>query len=92
MLQEDGNLVIYTTVSPIRAIWAADTRGKGGIKLCMQLDGNLVLYTATMSPVWSSNTFYPEAYAEMQYDGQLAVWQNGISRYVSGTTAACVSP
>lgn len=91
MLQGDGNLVVYTTSSPVRSIWSAGTQGRGGVRLCMQNDGNLVLYRANNTAVWSTGTMYPGAYAEMQFDGQLAIWQNGISRYASGPQASCVT-
>lgn len=88
ILQNDGNLVIYTAND--QAIWDAGTRGKGGVQLCMQGDGNLVLYTAAFNPVWSTGTFFSGAFAELQPDGQLAIWQSGIARYVSGKTADCI--
>lgn len=91
ILQDDGNLVVYTTVNPIQAIWATNTRGKGGVQLCMQFDGNLVLYTADKVAIWSTSTYYPGAYAEMQSDGQLAIWHNGIVRYSTGISAKCLT-
>lgn len=84
-------MVIYTTANPIKAIWASNTQGMGGVKLCMQTDGNLVLYTASNSPIWNTATFFAGATVELQYDGQLAVWKNGVGRYATGNVASCVT-
>lgn len=86
-------MVVYTTVSPIRAIWATQTDKKGAVKACMQTDGNFVLYTANNVAVWETRTQNNQgAYLEMQYDGQMAIWRNGKGIFASGVTAPCVRP
>lgn len=93
VFQHDGNLVVYTTVPPIRHIWHTETHGKGANRACMQTDGNFVLYTASNSYVFHTNThMWPGAYAEMQWDGQFSIYRDGVNRYHSGPIAGCVSP
>lgn len=59
----------------------------------MQPDGNFVLYTASSSVVWATDSANsPRAYLEMQDDGQVVVWFNGIKKFSSGVTAECVKP
>jgi hypothetical protein len=53
VLQNDGNLVLYT---PYRVAWASNTAGSGANRMIMQPDGNLVLYTQAGRAVWASNT------------------------------------
>lgn len=52
VLQQDGNLVLYSTTG--QATWASGTNN--GKKLQLQNDGNLVLYDVNNQPVWSSAT------------------------------------
>jgi hypothetical protein len=92
VLQDDGNLVIYTAT----AIWSAASRDdhllSGDVlepgwsvfsidpeayRLTMQTDGNLVLYDAAGHPLWNSRTErHPGAYASMQTDGNLVVYSS----------------
>lgn len=93
VFQHDGNLVVYTTVAPIRYIWHTETHGKGANRACMQHDGNFVLYKPDNSHVFHTHTYmWPGAYAEMQWDGQFSIWRDGVNRYHSGPIAACNSP
>jgi hypothetical protein len=57
IMQNDGNLVLYSTFAGrTRVCWASGTNGRGGIFVEYQQDGNLVIYNASMRPVWASNT------------------------------------
>jgi len=70
--KEDGNLVLY---KDNRALWDANTQGRGGVRLDMQPDGNLVLYDANRAPVWYSATDgHPGAFFQMQDDGNAVVY------------------
>ena len=80
-LQEDGNLVIYSSShhDPSNAIWSTGTHGKGQGPhvLRMQADGNLVLYDAHGKPTWASDTYQKGAHGHflcMQEDGNLVVY------------------
>ncbi|HET8979766.1 MAG TPA: hypothetical protein VFN87_16520 [Solirubrobacteraceae bacterium] len=90
VLQDDGNLVIYTD----KAIWAAGSRvnrlnggdvlrpgwsiysiGPEDYRLTMGTGGRLVLYDAAGRDLWNTPTFHhPGAYAAMQTDGNLVVY------------------
>jgi hypothetical protein len=52
VMQEDGNLVIYLSNSPL---WATKTEGNPGSHLKVQDDGNVVIYKGS-SPIWSTAT------------------------------------
>jgi nucleoid-associated protein YgaU len=52
VLQEDGNLVLYTGE---QSVWATGTNGQSVQRAEVQDDGNFVLYTAD-KPVWASQT------------------------------------
>jgi len=56
IMQEDGNLVIYSPPGPPgHALWASNTPGIGqGAYLVMQSDGDLVIYSSTGTAVWRS--------------------------------------
>lgn len=89
----DGVLALYTTADPIRSHWSTKTAGKGVDKACMQTDGNFVLYTSDGQPVWSTGTEgNPGAYMEVQFDGQMAIWKDGKSLWVSGSVTTCNPP
>ncbi len=49
----------------------------GVYKLVMQTDGNLVQYDGNWSPIWSSGTYSPGAYAVMQQDGNFVIYNGG---------------
>ncbi|XP_073344783.1 B-type lectin plumieribetin-like [Pagrus major] len=53
VFQDDGNFVLYDDG---RAVWASDTSGSDGFRLCMQPDCNLVIYDRTSDPKWATNT------------------------------------
>ena len=89
-LQGDGNLVLRDPAA--KAIWAAATNGKGGVRLVVQSDGNMVLYTSAGKAVWATGTVGSGSkYLILQNDGNLvlatatgkAVWSTGTS---DGTT------
>uniref|UniRef100_A0AAQ4R5F4 Bulb-type lectin domain-containing protein n=1 Tax=Gasterosteus aculeatus aculeatus TaxID=481459 RepID=A0AAQ4R5F4_GASAC len=52
VFQEDTNFVIYGT----KPVWASDTYGLDGIRLCLQDDCNLVMYNQRHQILWSTNS------------------------------------
>lgn len=52
VLQDDGNLVIYTTAGV--PVWASGTSSSEPVRLVLQDDANLVLYTASGRPLWAT--------------------------------------
>ena len=69
--QQDGNVVIYVSGSPI---WSTNTVGAKTSALVMQTDGNLVLYDTNTVPLWASGTTgHPDAYAALSGVGALAI-------------------
>ena len=52
-MQNDGNFVLYSRDGT--ALWASESKGKGGVRVDMQDDGNLVIYNSKNQPVWSTN-------------------------------------
>jgi hypothetical protein len=83
VMQNDGNLVLYQSGTPL---WATGTNGMGGYDAVMQNDGNLVVYTQSGTPLWASNTVGDSgAWLDLQDDGDLVIYQNGIARWSSGT-------
>ncbi|XP_056290408.1 B-type lectin plumieribetin-like [Pseudoliparis swirei] len=52
MFQEDGNFVLYGW-SPL---WASDTCGSDGVRVCMQADCNLVMYNQQSEARWHTNS------------------------------------
>lgn len=82
VMQDDGNLVIY---SPNRPIWASNTRGSGADTLVMQTDSNLVIY-APGRPVWAIGTVGAGGKRlVMQNDGNLVIYANDRSIWASNT-------
>jgi len=82
-LQDDGNLVIYSTQG---AIWSSHTNGKSVAYLVMQTDGNLVLYSTDGRPIWASGTAGKgPSSLDMQTDGNLVIYANGRATWSSGT-------
>lgn len=53
VMQEDGNLVLYSLGRPV---WASGTDGKTVDGVIMQDDGNLVIYAPGGQPVWATGT------------------------------------
>jgi hypothetical protein len=56
-MQNDGNLLLYSSTHNVR--WSSDTykKGVGPFRLAMQNDGNLVLYDSKSTPTWCSDTW-----------------------------------
>ena len=86
-MQNDGNLVLYTSENEI--LWASNTRGNGTppYKLQMQRDNGLVVYDKDNHAVWSTLTTHQHmlhsvadgawllgAYAKLQDDGRFVVY------------------
>jgi len=71
IMQDDGNLVIY---SKKKALWASNTAGNPGARLTMQNDGNLVIYSKDGRALWASDTYgNPGATKTMKSDGNLVI-------------------
>lgn len=51
-MQGDGNFVVYRN-NGLVPVWASNTVGQNGARLCMQADGTLVMYR-NGSPVWAN--------------------------------------
>lgn len=72
ILQSDGNLVLYSSGTPI---WASGTHGQNVSRLTMQSDGNLVLYATNGTPIWNSQTMgNPGTFLAIQSDGNLVLY------------------
>ena len=54
VLQEDGNLVLYTAGQ--EPVWATGTDGQEVATATMQEDGNFVLYAPGGEAIWASGT------------------------------------
>lgn len=85
ILQEDGNLVIYTNG---RAIWSSGTAGRAVSYAIMQNDGNFVIY-GYPSAVWDTDTVGTRnPVLIMQNDGNLVlygwryVWDSNTARII----------
>ena len=76
IMQQDGNLVLYKTVSRrFTPIWASNTYGRQVGQCTMQTDGNLVIYTPNHKPIWASNTYgHNGSYLEVQDDGNVVIY------------------
>lgn len=75
--QQDGNLVLY---SPNRALWSANTHGKGAKRVTLQADGNLVVYDGSGRAIWNTLTFgNGPSQLVVQQDGNLVLY-NGSGR------------
>jgi len=55
MQGSDGNLVLYEKDSHSKVLWASNTTGHPGARVCMQTDGDLVLYDDAHA-IWKSST------------------------------------
>jgi hypothetical protein len=87
LMQNDGNLVLYSQKRPT---WASGTAGNNVSQLIMQLDGNLVLYNTKGQPVWASGTVGqpddPGAWLILQTDGNLVIYSSsGTALWASNT-------
>jgi hypothetical protein len=76
IMQQDGNLVLYKTVSRSNvAIWSSRTNGQTVGECDMQTDGNLVIYTPNHKPIWASHTNgHNGSYLEVQDDGNAVIY------------------
>ena len=55
IMQDDANLVVYTSASV--AVWSSGTGGRGcGYYLAVQTDGNVVIYTTGGTAIWDTGT------------------------------------
>jgi hypothetical protein len=73
VLQQDGNLVLY---SPTRALWATHIYATRPY-LVAQSDGNLVLYNSAGQPIWHTQTSGQGAVQlKMQSDGNLVLYNS----------------
>ena len=88
VMQEDGNLVIYSVRGVRTPIWTSNTVGHAGAKAVFQDDGNFVVYAPDGKQVlWASNTAGNSgASAMLTDDGKLTigdpagaqpVWESG---------------
>jgi hypothetical protein len=77
MMQQDGNLVLYSHNQPI---WASYTQGHPGATVAMQADGNLVIYAADMRPLWATFTNgNPGSQVVLQNDGNLVIYRSNLT-------------
>ncbi len=88
VMQDDGNLVIYITGTPI-PIWSSRTHGNPSVAwAAMQADGNFVIYKSDGTPIWDTNTHGANdvAWLAMQDDGNLVIYRsNGQPIWASNT-------
>lgn len=74
LLQEDGNLVLY---SPRGAIWASGTDGRSVANLSLLANGNLVLHDNDGNAMWQSRTAGAGASRlVLQEDGNLVLYND----------------
>lgn len=72
LLQNNGNLVLYSTFKPV---WSTGTEGTSTSRLIMQDDGNLVLYNTSGEPLWNSGTHGNSgARLVLQTDGNMVIY------------------
>lgn len=72
VLQEDGNLVLY---SPTRALWASGTNGRRVDNLSLLANGNMVLHDNDGNIAWQSRTGgRGPSQLIMQADGNLVLY------------------
>jgi hypothetical protein len=77
-MQYDGNMVVYSTGTGSRALWASNTAGNPGAYLDMQTDGNLVVYKPgnPRKALWSSTTAgCPTCVFAVQEDGNTVIYE-----------------
>lgn len=76
VFQEDTNFVIYGT----KPVWASDTYGLDGIRLCLQDDCNLVMYNQRHQIIWSTNSQEPKCkmcHLQLTDEGKLVISRDG---------------
>ncbi|MDR1032766.1 MAG: hypothetical protein LBL84_01995 [Candidatus Nomurabacteria bacterium] len=75
LLQNDGNLVLYSASGT--ALWHTYTYGKGGGDVKLQNDGNLVIYTIARKALWHTSTYNQgTSRLKVQSDGNLVLYKN----------------
>ncbi len=73
VMQDDGNLVLYTGGN---VLWQTTTSGTDAKRAVMQTDGNFVVYGVAGNPLWMSHTEgKPGCYLALQDDGNLVIYQ-----------------
>ncbi|XP_059182610.1 B-type lectin plumieribetin-like [Centropristis striata] len=84
VFQTDGNFVIYGW----KPVWASDTYGSGGFRLCMQNDCNLVMYNKDNIPKWQSDSSSGDHMCrlELTNDGKLLVFKDAQEIWNSSTS------
>jgi len=70
VLQEDGNLVLY---SGSTATWATGTDGKGGAWVSIRDDGSFIVSTTQNATIWTSGA------SASSYKGQIVQWDGDTS-------------
>jgi hypothetical protein len=79
LYQTDANLVLYDGTTPL---WASGTSGAPGFAI-MQGNGSLESYDASGRIQWGSGTGnHPGAWAALQIDGKLVVYDNCAAAWV----------
>ncbi len=82
LMQRDGNLVVYDTTDGT-AIWETATSAPNS-RVIMGPGGSMTVYGPQGKELWSSNTNgYPGAYARLQTDGNLVIFQKGVALWAS---------
>lgn len=72
--QTDGNLVLYSTN---RALWSANTHGRGAKRTVLQNDGNLVVYDGNGRALWNTQTHgRGSSTLVVQQDGNLVLYDS----------------
>jgi len=86
ILQEDGNLVLYSRLprsGGSSVVWSSGTRGSGAVWLSIRDDGTFALFDKSNKKVWASDV-NPDYYSlkMVQWDGDTAAqktsWQVGL--------------
>ena len=87
VMQDDGNLVIYSVAGTRTPVWASNTVGHPGAKAVFQSDGNVVVYKPDgVSPLWASNSAgHPAPSAQLTDQGTLVVGDPAAPAWVSGS-------
>jgi hypothetical protein len=83
ILQEDGNLVLYSGNKPT---WYTNSAGIAIKELVMQNNGELILYRYDGKPAWSSHTSGDtNTFVALQNDGNLVIYDKGKPIWFSNT-------
>ncbi len=89
VMQDDGNLVIYSVAGTRTPVWASNTVGNPGAKAVFQGDGNIVVYASDgVRPLWASNSSGHAAQsAQLTDEGTLVVGEASAPVWASGSLA-----